>query len=62
VIPEVAIPAGYPLIRFSSAAPVTRPGFWQVFAAMRALKAGDEEGLIITLMTVKWGKSGAIWG
>ncbi len=29
---------------------------------MRALKAGDEEGLIITLMTVKWGKSGAIWG
>jgi GNAT superfamily N-acetyltransferase len=33
-------------------------GRFDAQAALRALEAGDEEGLVATLMTVKWGRTG----
>ena len=33
-------------------------GRFDAQAALRALKAGDEEGLVAALMTTKWGKTG----
>ncbi len=33
-------------------------GRFDAQSALRALEAGDEEGLVATLMTVKWGKTG----